>query len=133
MYTQKDLGTPPLFVSRSATYEYNKKGNDMQRRTTGGSLLLIMPAFFTLLQVALAQHHQHIESYHEDKDSQYSFPTAFYPNHIKQETMASMTSDVLLPTPSSLWNLNPDYPKKPVTVLFAAPPQSRAPPYTLFS
>lgn len=104
----------------------------MQRCSTGCRLLLITPALLILLQVALALHHNHSESYYDDEDSLHYFPTAFYPDHIKQDTLIYLASKVLSSL-SYLWIRNPDSPKTPTTVLITDPPQSRAPPSSLLS
>jgi hypothetical protein len=88
-----------------------------------------MPALFIMLQVALVLHHHRTEeSCYDDNDSLHSAPEAFYPDHIKQDVLICVASRILLPTLPGLWFLIPDSPKTPVTILAAAPPQSRAPP-----
>lgn len=109
------------------------KGNDMQRCSTGCRLLLIAPALFVLLQVAHVLHRHHFDSYYDAEESLNSFPAAFYPDHIKQDTLIRLASPVLASTPSSLWIRTPDSPEAAITVLIADPPQSRAPPLMPFS
>jgi hypothetical protein len=105
----------------------------MQSRLTACKFLLIAPVLFLILQVALALHHHHSESYHDDKDSLHSFPTAFYPDHIKLDTLICLAPDDLSFPPSIARIRDPDSPKAPVTVLITDPPQSRAPPPALRS
>lgn len=105
----------------------------MQRCPTGCRLLLITPALLILLQVALALHHHHFESYHDDKDSLHSFSATFYLDHIKQDTLLRLASSVQLPTSSFLWIRTQDSPKTAITLLVTDPPQSRAPPSKLLS
>jgi|SRR5450631_3636329 len=100
----------------------------MQSRLTACKLLLISPVLFLILQVALALHHHRFESYHDDEDSLHSFPTAFYPDHIKQDTLICLAPEVLLFPPSFVRIRDPDSPKALITVLITDPPQSRSPP-----
>ncbi|MFA7404502.1 MAG: hypothetical protein WC007_10930 [Pelobacteraceae bacterium] len=109
------------------------KGNDMQKCSTGCRLLLITPALLILLQVALALHHHQSESCYDDEDSLHSFPSAFYPDHIKLDTLDCLSPEILMSPHPCLWIRTPDSPKAPITVLVTDPPQSRAPPSTLFS
>jgi len=103
----------------------------MQSRLTACRLLLILPALLLMLRVSLALHNLHFESYHDDQGSLQSFSTAFYPDHIKQDTLICLAAEVLLFPPSFVRVRNPDSPKAPITVLITAPPQSRAPPAAL--
>ncbi len=106
----------------------------MQRYSTGCRLLLITPVLFILLQVAMALHHHHFQSYHDDKDSLHSVPVAFHSDHEKRDILTCLLPEGLLNHPSlSLWISNPDNPKMAFTVLITDPPQSRAPPNYLFS
>jgi len=100
----------------------------MQRCSTGCKLLHIAPALFILLQVALALHHHHFKSHHDVKDSLLTFPTSFYSDHIKLDTLTRLASATLLSIPFCLWICTQDCPEAAVTVLIADPPQSRAPP-----
>jgi hypothetical protein len=84
-----------------------------------------------LLQVALALHH-HFESYHHDEGLLHSLPTAFNPDHIKQDTLICLAAEVLLFPPFLLRIRNTDGPKALITDLISDPSQSRAPPSTLF-
>jgi len=108
------------------------KGKKMQICSTGCRLQLITPALFILLQVALALHHHHFESFHDNKDSLHSAPAAFYPTHVKQDLSSCLVSDVLGFPPPFARIRNPDSPQAPTTVLVSDPPQSRAPPSPLF-
>jgi hypothetical protein len=92
-----------------------------------------MPALFLLLQVALALHHHHFSSYHDNKDSLHSASTAFYPDHKKQDFLICFAAEVLAGPPSCLKIRDIDGSKAPITDLIIAPPQSRAPPKTEFS
>jgi hypothetical protein len=105
----------------------------MQRCSTGCKLLRIAPALFILLQVALALHHHHFESRHDNKDSLQSFSTVYYPDHIKLDLLIRLASAALLSLPFCLWIRTQDSPEAAVTVLIADPPQSRAPPLIRFS
>jgi hypothetical protein len=115
-------------VSRSASQNAAFKGKTMQKCSTGCRLLLVAPAFLILLQVALALHHHHFESYHDDEDSLHSFPAAFYPDYIKLDTLNYAAAEILLFPPSYVSVRTPDSAAVPVTVLLSDPPQSRAPP-----
>jgi hypothetical protein len=108
------------------------KGKNMQRCSTGCRLLLITPAIFILLQVALVLHHHHYVSCHGDEDLLHSFPTAFCPDHIKLVTFICLVAEVLLFPAFCLRFRNTDNPKAPITTLITDPSQSRAPPATLF-
>jgi len=127
IYTKRLKAVPPL-VSRSAPLKRGIQGQTMQKCSTGCRLLLIAPALLILLQVALALHHHHFESYHDDKDSLHSFPAAFCHDHIKLDALNWAAAEVLLFPPSYIRVRNPDNPAAPVTILVSDPPQSRAPP-----
>jgi hypothetical protein len=105
----------------------------MQRCSTRCRLLLITPAIFILLQVALVLHHHHFESFHDDENLLHSLPTAFYHDHIKQDTLICFAAEVLLFLPTSIKIRNTDSPKAQITALITDPSQSRAPPSMLFS
>ncbi len=122
------------FPDSTATRRSNTawKGNDMQRCSTRRRLLFIAPALFILLQVALALHRHHFESYHDDNNSLHSFPEAFYSDHIRLDTLIRLAA-ALLSISLCLWIRSPDSPEAAVTVLIADPPQSRAPPSSIFS
>ena len=78
-------------------------------------------------------HHHHFQSYHDDKDSLHAFTAAFYPDHIKLDTLIRLASAALLSTPFCEWTRTQDTPEAAVTLLIADPPQSRAPPIALFT
>jgi hypothetical protein len=101
--------------------------------STGCRLLLIAPALLLLLQVALALHHHHDHSYHDDEDSLHSFPTAFYPDHMKQDSLVGLATGIQFSPPNGVIVRNPDSPRASLSVLITDPPQSRAPPSTLLS
>jgi hypothetical protein len=112
-------------------------GINMLKRSTGYTLLLVTLALFILLQVALSLHHHHFESYHDFGDSLHSAPVAFYLDDITKDSHYSLFSSYILSPEANSWVRNYDCPKRPATVLLAAPHQSRAPPlipdYKLFN
>src|ERR1039457_2143935 len=103
----------------------------MQRCSTACRLLLITPALFILLQAALVLHHYHHVSCNGDENLLHSLPTAFYPDHIKQDTMICLAAEVLLFPHSYSRIRNTESSKAPITALITDPSQSRAPPSTL--
>ena len=103
----------------------------MQKCPTGCRLLLIAPALFILLQVALALHHHRIESYYDNEDSLHSIPTSYYLDHIKQDTFIRLASEVLLFCPPYVWISDPASSRVSSTVPISDPRQSRAPPSSL--
>jgi hypothetical protein len=100
----------------------------MLKRSTVFRLLLVSPALFILLQVALSLHHHHFKSYHDNDDSLHSAPAAYYPEHITKDALLCLNSKHLLSPIFNTWFNNPGVLEIPLTVLFAASPQSRAPP-----
>jgi hypothetical protein len=101
---------------------------NMKRCLTGCRLWLAAPAFFLLMQVAVALHHHHFKSFHDDNDSLHSFSATFYPDHIKQDALSCFSSDVLPFTSSYSRVQKPDLSITPFAVLIIDPSQSRAPP-----
>jgi hypothetical protein len=104
----------------------------MQKSSTGCKLLLITPAIYILLQVALALHHHHFESYHDDKDSLHSFPKTSINDHAKQDKLIYLVPASLLSLVTWIWIRSPEPRKAAITVLISDPPQSRAPPALLY-
>jgi len=100
----------------------------MQSSLTACKHLLIPPVLFLMLQVSLALHHHHFDSFHDDEDSLHSFPSAFYPDHIKLDTLICLAPEDLIFSPSCARLRNPDSPEAASTVLVTDPSQSRAPP-----
>lgn len=96
-------------------------------------MLLIAPALFILLQVALARHHHYFKSCHDDKNSLHTFPAAFHPDQKNPDTLTNLAPAAPLFALFCLWIRTQDSPEAAVTALIADPPQSRAPPYPLFS
>ena len=133
MYTREDCAVIRVRNWQCVAEKAAVKGNNMQRCSTGCRLLLVTPALLLLLQVAALLHHHHPDPGYDADDSCQSFPTTFYPDHIKQDALISLTSNAVRFRTSCVWVRTPDTLQVPITVLFTAPPQSRAPPSQIFS
>ena len=105
----------------------------MRRCLTGIRLLLAAPAFVLLMQLALALHHHHEKSFHDDKDSLHSYSTAFYPDHIKQDVLSCPPASLLKYASFYLREHSPENPITPITFLIVDPSHSRAPPHNVVS
>ncbi len=128
MYTREDCAVIRIRNWQCAAERAAVKGNNMQRCTTGCRLLLVTPALLLLLQVAAVLHNHHPDPGYDAEDSCQSFPSAFYPDHIKQDALICLASDAVRLRISYVWARKPDTLQVPITALFTAPPQSRAPP-----
>jgi hypothetical protein len=104
------------------------KGKTMQKCSKRCKLLLIMPALFILLQVALALHHHLSQSFYDNEDSLHSAPTAFYPDNTTQSFLFSHAPGLQASILSCEIACSTESPRSPVTALTSDPPQSRAPP-----
>lgn len=103
----------------------------MQRCSTGCRLLLITPALFVLLQVALALHQHHSESYYDARDAHHHpYPAACCNDHHKHDSLSFLASHGILPEPFYQTIRTQDTPRTPFNILIADPSQSRAPPYS---
>lgn len=130
VYTKQRV---PVRVIQDASRIKTLMDIDMLKRSTGCRLLLVTPVLFILLQVALSLHHHHFKSYHDNDDSLHSAPVAFYPDQSNTDTLFFLVPTCLGSPHCNLWVRTPDCLEIPVTALFAAPPQSRAPPSVLRS
>lgn len=132
IYTQRwrDLLS---YESRIAPHECCIEGQDMQKSSTGCGLLIIVPAFFILLQVALSLYLHRSEPHHGDKFLPHLLPAAFAADLVKQDIYICLATKLLLSPSSCIWGCDPDSPEVPVTTLITDPPQSRAPPTSFFS
>ncbi|MEI7815826.1 MAG: hypothetical protein WCI45_01425 [Desulfuromonadales bacterium] len=119
----------PSFISRRAPQQSGiNERYDMQKCSTAFRLLLIAPALFILLQVKVALHHHHGESYHDDKDSLHSFLTVFSHDNVKQDKTVCLASLACLFPHFGLWAPDSDRTIIIPAALSSNPPQSRAPP-----
>ena len=100
----------------------------MQRNLIRFRLILITPALFILLQLALALHHHHFQSYHDAADSLHSAPTACHTDHVNYDILHIVASSPLLSLPSYSRIRTPECISAPVKELITASSHSRAPP-----
>lgn len=99
----------------------------MRSRLTACKLLLFAPALFLMLQVSLARHHHHTNSYHDELDNFHNVPIS-----VDKQVC---TFDVILGTQGGYPLYHPlsadaahRIQRPPETAGFTTPSHSRAPP-----